>query len=343
MTYEPLFRAIPEERGCGERTPGGLYVESGLGPGGVPLEDFLVDPPVPIPEGLDLVNKPQVIKDPETGIYHLWLWIGAEWYPYVGDYLEETRRLGASRKLNPQLDLSGLTPGSRMILAHPTARNTLWQQQRPPYECAKGIPGHALQRDFHALASVSEAPERPDQPETPFETPSAPPTEGAAPPSPTAREGVVPSPTSALALVATQAPGNADEAGEANEEFSGAPASSSSSGAPRRPALPFGWRYPETPSGPCLFKVYELMPQEAAVDGELPTTVAGRTWYARRIGSTTYFFEPSGESADGLAPGVFATLPITGFALIQHPDGSVNTQAKDKLDASGLPYYCSEH
>ena len=67
MSYEPLFRTIPEPRGCGDRTPGGLYIESGLGPGGVPLEHFLVDPPLPVPDGLDLVNKPQIVEDTETG------------------------------------------------------------------------------------------------------------------------------------------------------------------------------------------------------------------------------------------------------------------------------------
>lgn len=252
MTYEPLFRTIPEPRGCGDRTPGGLYIESGLGPGGVPLEHFLVDPPLPVPDGLDLVNKPQIVEDTETGIAHLWLWIGAEWYPYCPDYIEETRHLGASRKLNPQLDLSRLTPGSRMILVHPAARNTLGQEQQPPDACAKRVPGHVLEQDAHA------------------------------------------------------------------PEESASPA-----------------------AGPCLFKTYELIPREAAADESLPIILNGSTWYARRIGSTTYFYAPSGESAEGLEPGVFAALPITGFALIRHPDGSVNESVREKLDAANLPYYKS--
>lgn len=331
MTYEPLFRAIPEERGCGERTPGGLYVESGLGPNGVPLEHYLVDPPLPVPEGLDLVNKPQVIEDPETGIFHLWLWIGAEWYPYCCDFVEEARRLGASRKLNPQLDLSRLTPGSRMILVHPTARNTLWQQQRLPYECAKEIPGHALQRDFHSVTTATTmtvATEQTEQPEQLVRV--APPLLPQLPP-PTVSSVI----SSELMTAATAIAGT-----EAGTELAPGTVERESATVPE--SLPFGWRYPETRSGPCLFKTYELMPREAAVEGDLPTTVAGRTWYGRKIGSTTYFFEPSGESADGLEPGVFAALPITGFALIEHPDGSVNAQAQDKLETVGLPYYTSK-
>ncbi|HEU5377249.1 MAG TPA: hypothetical protein VFV38_17605 [Ktedonobacteraceae bacterium] len=56
-----LFRAIPEQRSCGKREPGGCYVESGAGPYDFPLECFLIDPPQPLPPGLDLINKPQLL------------------------------------------------------------------------------------------------------------------------------------------------------------------------------------------------------------------------------------------------------------------------------------------
>ena len=159
-------RAIPVPRGCGEREPGGVYIECGLSPYGRPLEEFLVDPPLPPPEGKgkeELANKPQlwvrtarrdpgdpsteyVVMNPgtEQPIVDLLLWIGAEFYPYVSDYIEEVRRFGASRKLNPNLDFSQLTRWSRMILIHPYALNTLWEQQERPRTCAKSIPGHAL-------------------------------------------------------------------------------------------------------------------------------------------------------------------------------------------------------
>src|SRR5205814_6528364 len=66
----------------------------------------------------------------------------------------------------------------------------------------------------------------------------------------------------------------------------------------------------------------------------------------REIGSTIYQYRPTGESADGLAPGLFAALPITGFALIRFQDGSVNERAKEKIlaglekrEGHALPFY----
>ena len=119
--FDNFPKAIPEPRGCGEREEGGVYAECGLAPMGSPLEHFLFDPPWPLPDGLDLINKPQLwqradpvtgepVLDPETHapVYDLLIWIGAEHYPEAVDYIEETRRLGASRRLNPKLDLDKL-------------------------------------------------------------------------------------------------------------------------------------------------------------------------------------------------------------------------------------------
>src|SRR5258707_634554 len=92
--YETMFdldfpKADPVPRGCGEREPGGVYAESGLSPRGRPLEEFLFDPPLPIPEGLDLINKPQLwqralasgetaLDDDGLPILDLLIWVGAE-------------------------------------------------------------------------------------------------------------------------------------------------------------------------------------------------------------------------------------------------------------------------
>src|SRR5258708_36853707 len=77
-----------------------------------------------------------------TGITHLLIWIGSEHYQWCSDYIEETRRFGASRRINPNLELSRLTRESRMILAHPRALDTLWKEQRPPQVCQKHLPRH---------------------------------------------------------------------------------------------------------------------------------------------------------------------------------------------------------
>ena len=148
-------KAIPEPRGCGEREAGGVYAECGLSPFGAPLEHLLFDPPLPLPDGVDLVNKPQLwmrtdpvtsdpVLDPDTNlpIYDLLIWVGAEHYPEAPDYIEETRRLGASRRLNPQMELFKLTRRSRMLLAHPHAIIVPWQDLIPPERCRKRIPYH---------------------------------------------------------------------------------------------------------------------------------------------------------------------------------------------------------
>ena len=172
-------RAIPVERGCGRRKTG-LYVEVGVGPGGRPIHDFVCDPPVPIAEGLDLVNKPRLLPrrvngygsvssaqetreghvqgerddgevsiDPVTGrpVVDLYVWIGEgtrskPLYPYAPDFIEEAANYGISRHIPATLDIKQLTRESLLILAHPRAINLTWQKQSSPLECRKNIPSH---------------------------------------------------------------------------------------------------------------------------------------------------------------------------------------------------------
>lgn len=297
VDFDPDFpKADPVSRGCGDREPGGVYIESGLSSRGRPLEEFLVDPPLPIPEGLDLINKPQVWQrmlpsgepaQDADGLptYDLLIWVGAEFYPYCADYLEEVRRFGASRRLNPNLDLSLLSKSSRMILAHPLVINTAWQQQCPPESCLKEVPGHdasVIMRDHEGADATDE----------------------------TKRE-----------LIAGPLQQDTDNS---TKSF-----------------LPLV--LPNAPrTGPCIFKLWDLIPLEAAqtvievVESEAGKHHAGRVAFPlclRHIGSTIYQYHPTGESADGLVPGVFAVLPITGFALIRFQDGSVNERAKEKIMA----------
>lgn len=251
-----LFHAIPEPRGCGEREPGGCYVESGIGPSGLPLEHFLLDPPQPLPPGLDLVNKPQIFPRLDASgeqardaadqpIFDLYMHIGAEHYPCAPDYIEETRRLGASRRISPLLDVSLLTRASCMILAHPKAIPANWAQLQPPARCRKRLERHDL-LSYRCLA----------------------------------RDPL------------------ADDA---------------------RP-------------GPCLFKVWELIPLDQAEstivrEGQLSLCL-------RRNGSTVYSYSPTEESVTAWEEAFILALPLTGFTLIQYADGSVNTQAKQKLQAA---------
>jgi hypothetical protein len=239
-------KATPVPRGCGERKSGGVYAECGLSAHGLPLDSFLVDPPQPPPEGLDIVNKTQIWQA-QGGTCHLLIWVGESHYAYVADYIEETRRFGASRKLNPNLDFSRLTPGeSKMVLVHPRVINMNWDTQTPVEQCRKEVPGHA---------------DRTEMTNTPSE-------------------------------------------------------------------------------GPCLYKTYELIPEEAGEnitpDGE------DLVMCLRSFASTTYMYHPTGEDASGLAPGIFAILPLHGFALIKDSDGAVNKRAKMVLEEHEIPFYESD-
>jgi hypothetical protein len=298
MFDQDFPKADPVPRGCGEREPGGVYAECGLSSRGRPLEEFLIDPPLPLPEGMDLINKPQLwqrtrasgepaLDEEGLPIYDLLLWIGAEFYPYCCDYIEETRRSGASRRLNPNLDLALLTRASRMILAHPHALNLRWQEQRPPDTCKKAVPGHDV--------TAAEQGER----------------DGAEREAQSAGETSI---TSSLARRAAREV-------ETVSVMPGAPVTT-----------PQTW--------PCLFKLWALIPQEAAMmvidvsDEEASkqgTNAASLPLCLRAIGSTIYQYRPTGEATDGLVPGIFATLPITGFALIRDLHGSVNQQAKGRI------------
>jgi hypothetical protein len=156
-------KASPIERGCGERKAGGLYIESGLSPFGVSPEELMYDPALPLPPGLDLINKPQVLArvdresgeallDPDTGrtIYDLYIWIGAEHYRHLPDFVEEARVAGVSRRISENVPVELLSQESFMILAHPHARIASWKELQLPRVCRKSMLRHDL-ADFASL------------------------------------------------------------------------------------------------------------------------------------------------------------------------------------------------
>lgn len=111
-------------RGCGDREPGGIYAEVPTSPNGKPVEAFLLDPPIRVPEGFGLpMRGAAVIKRPneDPPIFDLYDRVGEEHYPNVQDMIEEVRRKGASRRLGTGTEFAQLGPGSRLILAHPRA------------------------------------------------------------------------------------------------------------------------------------------------------------------------------------------------------------------------------
>jgi len=157
IDFGTFSRADPIRRGCGdERVAGGMYLECGRSKDGVPPEELMLCPAWPIPPGLDLVNKPQVLPrmlDHETGqtaldaitgraIHDVYIWIGEMYYPDVRTYVEEVRLGGISRHVSENMPVELLSRESLLYLAHPKARITNWKQLQLPRKCWKHPPRH---------------------------------------------------------------------------------------------------------------------------------------------------------------------------------------------------------
>ena len=109
-------------RGCGTRHPGGAYLAVPLGPGGSPVEAFLIDPPVAVDAqalGLAAVGTTMIERD--GGVTHVLDVVGREHYPTVAGFVDEARRLGISRRISKTAAFGRLTPDSRLLLLHPHA------------------------------------------------------------------------------------------------------------------------------------------------------------------------------------------------------------------------------
>lgn len=111
-------------RGCGTRAEGAAYLEVRQSPNGVPLEHYLICPPIPVdpaalriePRGVYLIERPD-----GSGVTDAYDWIGSEHYPNVADAIEEGRRHGFSRRISRTTDFARLTEESRLILLHARA------------------------------------------------------------------------------------------------------------------------------------------------------------------------------------------------------------------------------
>jgi hypothetical protein len=149
-----------DERGCGRRQRGGIYIEAGKctvpSRRCRPIWDFLIDPPQPI-AGLNIPNRGVMIRErPDgSGVYDVYDRVGEKFYPNVADFVEETRRMGLSRRLGANTDFDKLTTDSMIFLAHPKAIVTnadlayqlLWEESDAytgahPWSCRCGKPDH---------------------------------------------------------------------------------------------------------------------------------------------------------------------------------------------------------
>jgi hypothetical protein len=122
-TVELLTRQPPDGRGCGSRDEEKPYLCTGTSAEGLPIENFLIDPPLPLPpdgwhRGFEI--RPRDPKDPDS-INDVIIFIGSEAYPAAWDFVEESRHFGVSRKVSPDFPFEQLSPDSRMIFAHKQA------------------------------------------------------------------------------------------------------------------------------------------------------------------------------------------------------------------------------
>lgn len=115
------------ERGCGKPSKDGLYLNVGVGLHGIPLEDFFVDPTVPVPEsfklsaiGMKLVASGEKNEQGKP-IYHIFDHIGSKYYPNVMDWFMETQTLGLHRKISKKFPVHLLTPESLYYACHEKA------------------------------------------------------------------------------------------------------------------------------------------------------------------------------------------------------------------------------
>ena len=117
-------------RGCGAtRKVGGVYVETRPSPNGRSVEFFLTDPVQPLPKlG---ITKRGVNFFTLHGVRHILDWVGESHYPFVTDFIEETRAHGLSRLVTPTIAREGLTQESCIFLAHAQALVTNPEQLAP--------------------------------------------------------------------------------------------------------------------------------------------------------------------------------------------------------------------
>ena len=108
-----------QRRGCGYRQPGGAYFAVPLAPGGRPVEEFLIDPPVVIEDAARLgLTSVGVAVFERDGVTHVVDIVGREHYPTVAAFVDEARRLGVSRRAPRTIDFAQITAQSRLLLAH---------------------------------------------------------------------------------------------------------------------------------------------------------------------------------------------------------------------------------
>lgn len=134
-------------RGCGYRHPGGAYFAVPLGPGGRPIEEFLIDPPVVIedPSGLGLASVGVTLIE-RDGVTHVLDVVGREHYPAVAAFVEE----GISRRAPRTIEFARISARSRLLLAHAHADVA----NAPEFPCDQRCPCHVAEHRTAGFADM---------------------------------------------------------------------------------------------------------------------------------------------------------------------------------------------
>ena len=141
-------------RGCGKRKPGGVYICTKLSPHGVPLEEFIIDPPEAY-EG-EKFRVPIIFE--KNGKNHLLFWVGKEFYPFPSDFIEEVRRFGASKRVPVEFPIQKLSAGSLMFFVHSLAIIKNHDVLPPPPLCPKRLKSHLSNETYCLGHSYQVAP-----------------------------------------------------------------------------------------------------------------------------------------------------------------------------------------
>jgi hypothetical protein len=141
-------------RGCGKRKPGGVYICTKLSPHGVPLEEYIIDPPE-FYEG-EKFRVPIIFE--RNGKNHLLFWVGKEFYPFPSDFIEEVRRFGASKRVPVEFPIQKLSVGSLMFFVHSLAIIKNHTVLPPPPLCPKNLKSHLNNKTYCLGHSYQVAP-----------------------------------------------------------------------------------------------------------------------------------------------------------------------------------------
>lgn len=154
------------ERGCGSRAEDGLYLTVESSPLGQSITFFLVDPAIEW-KGAKTLRSPMFIDD-RLGVTHLVLGVGATFYPFVSDFVEEVRLHGVSKRVPRNLEVERLSQDSKFLLMHPRAiprfnykaSCTCPKDNRGPHECIGFLWSLSALKSFdkvHELGENSES------------------------------------------------------------------------------------------------------------------------------------------------------------------------------------------